>query len=62
MPYPYLSEGGTDTLFIQELLGHNSLNTTAIYAHVSQKSLQNIRSPLDQIFPSKTLNNNNLKP
>lgn len=56
----HLMENGTDTRYIQELLGHASLNTTAIYAHVSRKNLQNIVSPLDRILQDKELNNKHL--
>ncbi|MDD2481579.1 MAG: tyrosine-type recombinase/integrase [Lutispora sp.] len=45
----HLLEGGIDLRYIQELLGHSSSKTTEIYTHVTQKSIQNIVSPLDVI-------------
>ena len=45
----HLLESGTDLRYIQELLGHNSSKTTEIYTHVSQKSLQKVRSPFDDL-------------
>ena len=43
----HLLECGTDMIFIQKLLGHKDIKTTEIYAKVSNRHLQNIRSPLD---------------
>lgn len=45
----HLLEQGTDIRFIQELLGHNDIKTTLIYTQVSNKSIQNIISPLDKL-------------
>jgi site-specific recombinase XerD len=45
----HLLEAGTDTLFIKELLGHRDIKTTMIYTKVSDKSLFNIVSPLDDL-------------
>lgn len=56
----HLMDKGTDTRYIQELLGHKNLNTTAIYAHVSKKDLMAIVSPLDRIFEDNKLKNKHL--
>lgn len=45
----HLMESGTDLRLIQELLGHKSSKTTEIYTHVSTRSIQQIKSPFDDM-------------
>jgi len=45
----HLLEQGTDIRKIQLLLGHSSLNTTQLYAHVSSEEIKKIRNPLDML-------------
>jgi len=42
----HLLENGTDTRFVQELLGHQSIRTTQRYTQVTNPMLKNIKSPL----------------
>jgi site-specific recombinase XerD len=49
----HLLEGGVDLRYIQEILGHKSSKTTEIYTHVSNKDLSRIKSPLEDIMPTK---------
>ncbi|MEI6850000.1 MAG: site-specific tyrosine recombinase/integron integrase [archaeon] len=43
----HLLEQGTDIRMIQALLGHASLNTTQLYAHVSSDQIKKIKNPFD---------------
>lgn len=45
----HLLENGTDLRYIQEILGHRSSRTTEIYTHVSNKNIQRITSPFDNL-------------
>ena len=46
----HLLDNGADLRVIQELLGHNSIRSTQVYAHVSKKQLQRT---FDQCHPRK---------
>lgn len=45
----HMLEQGTDLNLIQRLLGHSSVKTTAIYAHISHNLISRIQSPLAAI-------------
>lgn len=45
----HLLEKGVDLRYIQDLLGHESSKTTEIYTHITKKSWDRIKSPLDDL-------------
>jgi site-specific recombinase XerD len=45
----HLLESGTDISYIQQLMGHNDIRTTLVYAKVAQKKLKKVPSPLDKL-------------
>ena len=45
----HLLENGVDIRYIQALLGHSSIATTELYAHVSSAQIKKIKSPIDTL-------------
>jgi site-specific recombinase XerD len=50
-------ESGTEIRYIQELLGHKDIKTTLIYTHVTNKSMQQVASPLHALALSNKKRN-----
>lgn len=49
----HLIEQGTNLRKVQALLGHQSLNTTAVYVHLAKTWLNEVKSPLDSLKEHK---------
>jgi len=47
--FTHMLENGTDLNIIQRIAGHNSVKTTAIYAHISHNLISKVQSPIAQI-------------
>lgn len=47
--FTHMLENGTDLNIIQRIAGHNSVKTTAIYAHISHNMISKVQSPINQI-------------
>jgi len=45
----HLLENGANLLVIQQLLGHENVETTKIYTHISQEQLRGVKNPLDNL-------------
>jgi site-specific recombinase XerD len=48
----HLIESGVELPVVQRLMGHSNLRTTALYLHVTECRLAEVRSPLDLIDTS----------
>jgi site-specific recombinase XerD len=49
----HLVEAGTNLRYVQTLLGHTSLATTAVYTHLARNWWQDVKSPLDTLNSPK---------
>lgn len=49
----HLLDAGIDLVYIQQLMGHASINTTRLYLHLRDTSLLKIKSPLDTLSYDK---------
>jgi len=45
----HLLEDGVDVRYIQEFMGHDSVETMQRYTHMTDKGLERIKSPLDKL-------------
>jgi site-specific recombinase XerD len=49
----HLLEDGMDIITLKEMLGHQNIETTLVYLHVSQSGRNKPFSPLDTLYPDK---------
>ncbi|MDA9037410.1 hypothetical protein N9H53_01610 [Flavobacteriaceae bacterium] len=54
-------DNGTNTRFVQEVLGHNFSKTTQRHTLVSQRFLKWIESPIERILKNKKIDNHYVK-
>jgi integrase/recombinase XerD len=52
-----LVDNGVPLPIIKDLLGHNSIKTTEVYLHISNKFRKEFKSPLDILFIKKMIIN-----
>ena len=50
----HLLQAGTNLKYIQELLGHSSINSTMIYLQLAPECAEAVQSPLDTLPPFTT--------
>ncbi len=46
----HLLDSGENLLVIQQLLGHENLETTKIYTHITQDQIKKVKTPLDRLY------------